>query len=264
MLHVFADYDLSSVLTTYTRIKVLLAEEAANSPWSGLAEISPFSCLTDYYIVGGNHSDFPEVMRLEAKLAEGITVAKHALKILWDVAVQLDSFGLTRRRTMKRPGEDAVIVRHLIKAITDMEDGYNLGSMHCTIQGPSTTAKASSRPIASGGECHSIHSIHQEMAGLLSRAGENLKVQGSERFFGEESPAWFVKAAFRAAYKAQDAKDSVAAAALFRASACFYIACPSPSPEYLAEMRNAYMLAIRASLDAHSHDASRKPYLSLA
>ncbi len=61
MLHVFADYDLSSVLTTYTRIKVLLAEEAANSPWSGLAEISPFSCLTDYYIVGGNHSDFPEV-----------------------------------------------------------------------------------------------------------------------------------------------------------------------------------------------------------
>ncbi len=59
-----------------------------------------------------------QVMRLEAKLAEGITVAKHALKILWDVAAQLDSFGLTRRRTMKRPGEDAVIVRHLIKAIT--------------------------------------------------------------------------------------------------------------------------------------------------
>ena len=42
-------------------------------------------------------------------------------------------------------------------------------------------------------------------------------------------------------------------------------ATPSNSlPILSCPLQNAYMLAIRASLDAHSHDASRKPYLSLA
>ena len=42
----------------------------------------------------------------------------------------------------------------------------------------------------------------------------------------EGSPAWLARAAFVAAFKAQDAGESVAAAVLFRASAYIYEAPP--------------------------------------
>ena len=56
MLHVFATYVLSSVCAPYTRIKMLLADEENNGPWSGITTIPPFEPLNSrhYGIVDGD------------------------------------------------------------------------------------------------------------------------------------------------------------------------------------------------------------------